>query len=178
MDNQTAHSTVLGNGLTVVTRTAKDAVSTDIAIKIMDGSRDEVADNDPRGKRHVREHMVCAGSENHPTRARLLIESMKDFDSERFGHHFTPATQFYFTNYDARVPAASTYDVLDIMVDMISRPLYRKRDVDVEKKYILNERLGNQISFNSGNLERWIVPYIAHGENPLLYPVIGNKEGI
>ena len=179
MSNEPANLTVLSNGMAVVTRYAESAATTDIVIRVRAGSRDEVGSNLPRGTAHFYEHMVCTGSSVYPERARDLIETMRGFDkSPLVGHHFTPATQFCYTNYHASVPASETYPVLGVMCDMLSQPLFRLNDIEAQRRYISNERIQTQLSYQSDNVDKWSAPYIAYGQNPLLYPVIGDKQGI
>ena len=176
MSYEPARFTLLKSGLAIVTHYAKEAKTTDIAIKTRAGSRDEVFINVPRGTAHFDEHAVCTGSAHYPDRARKYIESVKGFDDNL--NSFTPATQFSFTNYYASVPAASTHYVVDVMCDAISRPNYRERDIENLREQILHENINNQLSFNLFNLENWILPQVAYDGNSLLYPVIGDTKSI
>ncbi|MDP9127019.1 MAG: insulinase family protein [Pseudomonadota bacterium] len=171
-------STGFDNGLTVVTRYTS-RLETDIAIRIRGGSAVEAGSIYPRGIAHFDEHITTAGSLNFPRRARSYIESVEGFDNDsKIGNHFTPATQFQFTNYDACVPFKSADRVLDIMLDMIANPICSPKEVEINRKYITNESIGNQLGFNISNLENWVVPSVAFGDDPRFCPVIGDKRSI
>src|SRR6266702_6188694 len=123
--------TTLHNGLRLLTASMPSMRSASMAIFFTVGSRYE-----PRnlaGVSHFIEHMLFKGSHHYPT-ARLISEAI-----EGVGGVFNGSTSKEITSYTARVPAEQLFVVMDVLADMIRRPLFETTEIEKERSVILEE---------------------------------------
>jgi predicted Zn-dependent peptidase len=122
--------TQLDNGLKVVSSRLADVNSLAIGIWIKTGGRYESKSN--QGISHVMEHMLFKGTRNRSCKAlKKSIESkggaFNAFTSEE-------SVCFYIKILSDKLSLAS-----DVLADMVLRPLFRKDDLEKEKKVIFEE---------------------------------------
>jgi predicted Zn-dependent peptidase len=122
---------VLPNGLRLLTAPMPGMRSASIAFSFSVGSRyeqDHVA-----GVSHFIEHMLFKGSLNYPT-ARHISDAI-----EGVGGTFNASTGKELTSYIARVPAEYLPIVMDVLTDMLRRPLFDSAEVEKERSVIIEE---------------------------------------
>jgi predicted Zn-dependent peptidase len=122
---------VLDNGLRVVTQEMPHARSVSAALFVGVGSRHE--DDAAAGLSHLLEHLVFKGTANFPDAGGLseLIEGC--------GGSVNASTDRELTAYTARVPANAAATALNVIGELATRPLLRRRDLAAEKPVIVDE---------------------------------------
>jgi predicted Zn-dependent peptidase len=123
--------TQLGDtGLTVVTERVPTALSVAAGVWVAVGSRDEP--DDVAGVSHFLEHLLFKGT---PTRSAQDISRSVD----RVGGDFNAFTTKEYTAYYCRVPARHQQMCIDLLGDVLTRPLIDDADVAREAQVILEE---------------------------------------
>ncbi len=159
--------TVLPNGLRVVTEEIRYVRSISIGAWINVGSRDETPKNN--GISHFAEHMVFKGTERFscPAIARSL---------EQYGGYLNAFTTKEHTCFYARILDDHLKDAIDVISDLIQRPVLSGREIEKEKKVILEEL--KNIEDDPDDL---IHDYFDHNifrKHPLGLSIIGRAETI
>lgn len=123
--------TVLPNGLRVVTQAMPYARSVSAGIFVGVGSRHESAAQ--AGLSHLLEHLVFKGTRAYPAPGGLseAIESV--------GGSVNASTDRELTVYTSKVPAAHADRALDVVAELVARPLLRHADLTAEKPVIVDE---------------------------------------
>jgi predicted Zn-dependent peptidase len=85
------------------------------------------------GASHFIEHMLFKGSQHYPT-ARHISEAI-----EGVGGVFNGSTGKEITSYTARVPGEQLPIVMDVLADMIRRPLFAAGEIEKERSVIIEE---------------------------------------
>jgi predicted Zn-dependent peptidase len=122
--------TQLESGLTVATERVPGALSVATGVWVGVGSRDEPAELS--GVSHFLEHLLFKGT---PTRSAQDIARSID----RVGGDFNAFTTKEYTAYYCRLPARHAGLSVDLLGDVLTRPLLRDSDVDAERQVILEE---------------------------------------
>jgi len=122
---------VLPNGLRVLTQAMPAARSVSVGLFVGVGSRHE--DLDRAGLSHLLEHLVFKGTAGHPDPGGLS-EAI-----EGCGGSVNAATDRELTVYSARVPAEAADRALEVVADLVLRPLLRRSDLVAEKPVIVDE---------------------------------------
>src|SRR5947209_15417744 len=126
-----AQKTELLNGLRVVTVELPHLHTGMVAVYVRAGSRHE--EQRTNGVSHFLEHLFFRGSEGHPDGKRMnaLVEdcggSLNGVTTRDHGYYFTPV-------HPERLDIP-----LDVLGDMLARPLFK--EIDVEREVILEEIL-------------------------------------
>jgi predicted Zn-dependent peptidase len=123
--------TTLDNGLRLLTAHIPGMRSASVAFFLTTGSRYEPAEL--AGVSHFIEHMLFKGTRRYPT-ARLISEAI-----EGVGGVFNGSTGKEITSYTARVPGEQLPLVMDVMADMIRRPLFEAAEIEKERSVIIEE---------------------------------------
>lgn len=123
--------TTLPNGLRLLTASMPGMRSASIAFFFTVGSRYE--SNAQAGISHFIEHMLFKGTQQYPT-ARLISEAI-----EGVGGVFNGSTGKELTNYVARVPGEHVIPVMQVLADMVRRPLFDPIEIEKERGVILEE---------------------------------------
>ena len=98
------------------------------------GSGSAVEPYNKRGLAHVVEHMTFHGSRHYPSR-RIQEET-----AERLGiDKLNAGTNFAHISFPFYVPKDNTLPVVNLLQDLVFRPIFRKADLETEKKIIANE---------------------------------------
>ena len=123
-------TTVLDNGMTVLTDDMPHLESASIGIWVKAGSRSETLPE--HGISHVLEHMAFKGT---PTRtARQIAEAI-----ENVGGDLNAATSIEHTGYFARVLKEDVGLAGDILSDILQNSLFDKAELDREQQVIIQE---------------------------------------
>lgn len=122
---------VLGSGLRVITQTMPAARSVSVGLFVGVGSRHE--ERDRAGLSHLLEHLVFKGTVGHPDPGGLS-EAI-----EGCGGSVNASTDRELTVYSARVPAEAAAKALEVVADLVLRPLLRHADLVAEKPVIVDE---------------------------------------
>lgn len=122
---------VLDNGLRIVTQEMPHARSVSAALFVGVGSRHE--DDAAAGLSHLLEHLVFKGTANFPDAGGIseLIEGC--------GGSVNASTDRELTAYTARVPANAAATALNVIGELATRPLLRRKDLAAEKPVIVDE---------------------------------------
>ena len=123
--------TVLPSGLRVVTQAMPHARSVSAGLFVGVGSRHEAAAQG--GLSHLLEHLVFKGTRGHPAPGGLseAIESV--------GGSVNASTDRELTVYSSKVPAAHAAQALEVVAELVARPLLRHADLVAEKPVIVDE---------------------------------------
>lgn len=122
--------TALPNGVRVLTSRMPQVQSVACGIWVGVGGRYETARQS--GASHFIEHLLFKGTEKRSARA--ISQAI-----EGRGGYFNAFTQEESTCYYARIGAAHTWKVLDILSDMYLHPRFAPTDIDKERGVILEE---------------------------------------
>lgn len=123
-------STVLDNGMTVLTDDMPHLESASVGIWVKAGSRSEAASE--HGISHMLEHMAFKGTK---TRTALQIaEAIEDV-----GGDLNAATSIEHTGYFARVLKEDVPLAGDILADILQNSLFDKAELDREQQVIVQE---------------------------------------
>ena len=122
---------VLRNGMRVVTQAMPAARSVSVAIFVGVGSRHETDAH--AGLSHLLEHLVFKGTRGYPVPGALseVIEGS--------GGSVNASTDRELTVYSSRVPRRQAARGLEVVAELVLRPLLRKTDLVAEKPVIVDE---------------------------------------
>jgi len=121
----------LANGLRVLTQPMPSARSVSVGMFVGVGSRHE--DDQHAGLSHLLEHLVFKGTRHHPDPGDLS-EAV-----EGCGGALNASTDRELTVYSAKAPAEAADRALDVVADLVFRPLLRASDLAAEKPVIIDE---------------------------------------
>jgi predicted Zn-dependent peptidase len=123
--------TTLPNGLRLLTAPMDGMRSASIALIFTVGSRYETRAQ--AGISHFIEHMLFKGSQQYPT-ARHISEAI-----EGVGGVFNGSTDKELTMYTARVPGEQLPTVMEVLADMVRRPIFDPDELEKERSVIIEE---------------------------------------
>jgi predicted Zn-dependent peptidase len=123
-------TSILGNGVTVVTETMAHLESVALGVWVKSGSRDETADE--HGIAHLLEHMAFKGTRTR--NARQIAEEI-----ENVGGELNAATSTETTSYYARVLKDHVPLAIDILHDILTDSVFDESELTREKHVILQE---------------------------------------
>ncbi len=121
----------LANGLRVLTAVMPHSRSTTVSFYVGAGARYEQPAE--AGISHLVEHVCFKGSERRRT-AQQISEAI-----EGVGGVLNAGTDREFTVYYAKVPAAHLDLALDVVLDLVLRPLFDGDELEKERRVILEE---------------------------------------
>ena len=163
-----AYRTVLSNGVVALTAATPGLHSAMLAIYVRAGSRHETGATN--GVSHFLEHILFRGSRGYPdTRA-------MNATVEAAGGSLDAATARDHACYFTPIHPAGLEIGLDVLGDMVRRPLFR--DVDLERQVILEEILdevdarGNDVDLDN------LLKRLAFGRHPLGFKIAGTPRSI
>jgi len=123
--------TTLRNGLRLLTAPMAGMRSASIVMIFTVGSRYETRSQ--AGISHFIEHMLFKGSQHYPT-ARHISEAI-----EGVGGVFNGSTDKELTMYTARVPGEQLSTVMEVLADMVRRPILDPVELEKERSVIIEE---------------------------------------
>ncbi|MCP4434278.1 MAG: insulinase family protein [Actinomycetia bacterium] len=122
--------TLLDNGLRVVTDEQPDRAMLSVAAWVSVGSRDE--SEQLSGASHFLEHLLFKGTADRD--ARSIAVAIDAIGAEMNAFTASEHTAFY-TN----VPVHDAHVAVDLLLDVLDKPLLASREVDAERHVILDE---------------------------------------
>ena len=121
----------LASGLRVVIVPMPGLESTTLTIWVKTGSRNE--DEKVGGISHFLEHMVFKGSPKRPT-AKDISQAV-----DAIGGEFNAATSKDWTNFYIKSSKENLETAMDVLSDMVLRPLMKPEEIEREKGTIIQE---------------------------------------
>lgn len=157
----------LDNNHTVVIKEVHDNPIVIIDTWIKTGSINETDENN--GVAHFLEHLFFKGTQKHPT---------KEFDTilESKGAITNAATSKDFTHYYILIPSKDFELALDLHSDMILNPLIPRKELEKERKVVIEEIAKNNDNPNNVLYRNLIKGF--YKTHPYKRDVIGTKEVI
>lgn len=136
------YKTTLENGVRVVTETHPYSKSVSVGVWIDKGSRDE--NRGQEGVAHFLEHLVFKG-----TYKRSAFEIAKSL--EAVGGDLNACTSKEYTCFHATCLAKDLELAVDVLIDLVTEPLFSEEDFTKEKNVIFQE-----MQMTQDNLEEYI----------------------
>ena len=165
--DERVHRTQFANGLTVLTEQMPGVRSIAFGAWVRVASMHEPVDL--MGVSHLLEHMVFKGTERRSTHEiALALESV--------GGVLDAYTSREHTVYQARCLDEDLQRAADVIHDIIFRPLLRERDLELERKVVLDEislvdDTPDDLVFELHNAQLW-------GNHPYGYSILGTRETV
>jgi hypothetical protein len=159
--------TVLPNGLTVLTDTMPWVRSVALGAWVRAASVHEPREK--MGISHLLEHMVFKGTDTRSAREIALA-------LEVLGGSLDAYTSREHTSFQARVLDEHVTEAADILADIVFNPVLRQRDLELERKVVLEEismvedTPDDQV-FELHNAALW-------GAHPYGYSILGTRESV
>lgn len=159
--------TVLDNGLRIISHNMPDRQSLALGIWIRVGGRYESASE--KGISHFLEHMVFKGTKKYS--CRKLKESI-----EGVGGALNGFTSEELTCYLVKIPCRYLEMALDVLLDMVVKPVLPGLEIEKEKTVILEE-----IKMYKDHPQSYVYELLDEllwPKQPLGLPVIGSVESV
>jgi predicted Zn-dependent peptidase len=128
--DQHLHRSVAPNGLTILTELLPGVRSVAAGVSVRAASAHEARGK--MGVSHLLEHMVFKGTERRSARQLAL-------ELEVRGGSLDAYTSRDHTNYQAHVLDEDLPRAVDVLTDLVRRPLLRAQDLELEKNVVLEE---------------------------------------
>lgn len=161
-------TTVLSNGLRVITAPRKDDLATTFLVLVEAGSKYET--KDISGISHFLEHMCFKGTVKRPK----SIDIAGELDG--LGAEYNAFTGHEYTGYFAKVEAHKLDQALDIVSDLYLNPVFNPQEIEKEKGVIIEE-----INMYEDQPQRKVNDYfmeLLYGDQPAGWDIAGKKEVI
>jgi predicted Zn-dependent peptidase len=158
---------VLPNGLRVVTEEIPYVRSVSVGVWINVGSRDE--SETTNGITHFIEHMVFKGTKRFSNQQ--IARSL-----ESVGGYLNAFTTKEHTCFYARIMDEHLERALDVISDLILRPIFVEKEIEKEKLVVLEEL--KNIEDDPDDIIHDILDRNVYKKHSLGYPVIGLAENI
>ena len=125
------YSNKLSSGVDLITLRLKNTRTASVMLFIGTGSRYE--NKKLWGASHLFEHVLFKGTKNHTTPSDIsrVIESK--------GGILNAFTDKEMTGYWCKIPSGFVEDGIKILAEMVTQPLLRQSDIDLEKKVVFEE---------------------------------------
>lgn len=160
--------TTLPNGLRILTYHMPHTRSAAVQFFVRVGARNE--SDEKSGVSHFLEHMVFKGTENRP-RPVLISEAI-----EGVGGSLDACTNHEQTSYRALVPSPYFSNAVDVITDMLRRPLLLDAEITRERSVIIEEI---SATFDSpGDIVDFVFDELMWGQHPLGRDIAGTKETV
>lgn len=157
----------LSNGLKVITEHMPGLGSVAIGVWIAAGSRNEAETEN--GVAHFLEHMAFKGTARRT--ALQIAEAIEDV-----GGHLNAYTSREATAYYARVLADDAPLALDIIGDILTKPIFAPDEIELERGVILQE-IGQALDTPDDVIFDWLQETAYPGQ-PLGRPILGPAERV
>jgi len=157
----------LDSGLTVISELVPDARSVSIGFWFDVGSRDETPETN--GIAHFIEHAVFKGTRRRKTHhiARYL---------ESVGGYVNAFTGKYTTCFYARVLDRHLGRAVDLLSDLVLRPLFDEKEIAKERQVVAEEM--RSIEDDPEDIINDEFEHLLFGNHPLGRPIIGRAENL
>jgi predicted Zn-dependent peptidase len=160
--------TALPEGPRVISARVPGARSVSIAAYVLAGSRLESADE--AGVAHFMEHLTFKGTAAYPS-TRAISEAI-----EGVGGSFNAATDRESTVYWVRVPRREARRAMDVLGELIVRPLLAGPEIDGERGVIIEEIRSYQD--DPAEYGQILFQTALFGDGPLGREICGDEAGI
>lgn len=160
--------TTLDNGLRILTASMPHTHSVSISIYIGTGSRYE--HDKEAGISHFLEHMLFKGTEKRPT-AKEIAEAI-----DGIGGVLNGGTDREYTIYYVKVARPHRYLALDVLLELVRRPLIESSEVEKERQVVLEELA--MVADNPPQIADLLIDSIMWPDNPLGRDVAGSPETV
>jgi predicted Zn-dependent peptidase len=160
--------TALPQGPRVISSRLDGARSVSIAAYVLAGSRLESAAE--AGVAHFMEHITFKGTAAYPT-TRAISEAI-----EGVGGSFNAATDRESTVYWVRVPAREAERAMDVLGELIVRPVLSPTEIEGERSVIIEEIRGYQD--DPAEFAQILFQTAMFGDGPLGREICGDEAGI
>lgn len=160
--------TVLPNGLRILTSSMPHTHSVSISIYVGTGSRYEQSKE--AGVSHFLEHMLFKGTEKRRT-AKEIAETI-----DGVGGVLNAGTDREYTIYYAKVARPHRYLAMDVLLELVRRPLIEATEVEKERLVILEELA--MVADNPPQIADLLLDSIMWPDNPLGRDVAGTPESV
>lgn len=155
----------LDNGLRIVCEKIPYVRSVSLGIWVGTGSRNE--NNDNNGISHFIEHMLFKGTKNRS--AKEIAESIDNIGGQLNAFTGKECTCYYTKTLDSHIDIA-----VDVLSDMLFNSNLSQKDIDLERKVILEE-IG-MYEDSPEELVHDIFSETVWNGNSLGYPILGTRE--
>lgn len=157
----------LDNGLVVLTEEMPGVRSASVGVWVRAGpiheSRSEM------GVSHLLEHMVFKGTERRSAREIALV-------LERLGGSLDAYTTREHTSYQARTLDEHQDTALDVLADLVLRPLLRPADLELEREVVLEEI--STVEDTPDDLVFELHAEALWGDHPYGYSILGTRDTV
>ncbi|MBN9412695.1 MAG: insulinase family protein [Candidatus Paracaedimonas acanthamoebae] len=161
----TIRTTILPNGLRVVTDTIETVETIALGVWVKVGSRHETSEMN--GISHMLEHMNFRGTKRHT--AREIAEKI-----EAVGGHLNAYTSREHTGYYARILKQDLSLAIDLLSDILQFSIFNIEEFEREKTVVLQEI--SQAHDTPDDIIFDLFQETAFPAQPLGYPIIGRPE--
>src|SRR3990172_1277194 len=168
MDNDFYHRTVLPNGIRILTSAMPATRSAAIALYAGAGSRYEREEE--AGLSHFLEHLLFKGSEKRPS-AKEIAEAI-----DGVGGIMNGGTDRELTVYYIKVARLHLGLALDVLVDLVRRPLLDPGELEKERQVVLEELA--MVEDSPQQLSDLLLDSLLWPEQPLGRDVAGTPESV
>lgn len=155
----------LDNGLRIVCEKIPYVRSVSLGIWVGTGSRNENKINN--GISHFIEHMLFKGTERRS--AKEIAGSIDNIGGQINAFTGKECTCYYTKTLDEHIEIA-----VDVLADMFFNSRFQKKDIDIERKVILEEI--NMYEDTPEELVHDLLSETVWSGNPLGYPILGSEE--
>jgi predicted Zn-dependent peptidase len=162
-----AYRTVAPSGVVVLSERVATVRSAAVSIWVKSASAHERPGQ--MGIAHLLEHMVFKGTERR-TAQEIALEL------ESRGGSLDAYTSRETTAYQARVLDADLERALDVLTDLVRRPLLRQSDLDLERNVILEEI--NTVEDTPDDLVFDLAAEALWPDHPYGYTILGTRETV
>ncbi|WP_216378911.1 M16 family metallopeptidase [Arcanobacterium phocae] len=166
-DGIVGQRTILPGGVRVLTEKVPGQRSVSAGFWVSAGSRDELPGQE--GSTHFLEHMLFKGTD---TQSATDISALGDF----LGGTLNAATARQYTSYYGRVFASDLPQLMELLIDMLTRSTLDAGEMETERGVILEELAASEDDVTDV-AEHALLPLVM-GDHPLARPVGGTPQTV
>ncbi|HET7025579.1 MAG TPA: pitrilysin family protein [Gemmatimonadales bacterium] len=159
--------TTASNGLTILTEAMPGVRSVAVGVWVRSASAHESPTQ--MGAAHMLEHLVFKGTERRTAR-QLAVEL------EARGGSLDAYTGRDHTNFQAHILDADLPRAVDVLTDLVRRPLLRQQDLDLERNVVLEEI--SMVEDTPDDLVFELHSRALYPDHPYGYSILGTRETV
>lgn len=159
--------TTAPNGLTVLTEAMPGVRSVGVGVWVRSASAHEARPQ--MGAAHMLEHLVFKGTERRTAR-QLAVEL------EARGGSLDAYTGRDHTNFQAHILDVDLPRAVDVLTDLVRRPLLRQEDLDLERNVVLEEI--SMVDDTPDDLVFELHSRALYPDHPYGYSILGTRETV
>lgn len=168
IDNSFYRRTVLPNGLRILTSSMPHTHSVSLSLYVGAGSRYER--DEEAGVSHIVEHMLFKGTKKRPT-AKEIAEAI-----DGVGGVLNAATDREYTVYFTKVARPHLALGLDVLFELVRRPLIDPSELEKERQVIIEELA--MVADSPPQIADLLLDSIVWPDNPLGRDIAGTPESV